>query len=328
MALKVATVNPVRTNLAVGRDVLAQEAAALSKLQDSLGESFEQAILLLEQTKGRIVVSGMGKSGHIGRKIAATLSSTGQPALFVHPAEASHGDLGMITAEDAVLLLSKSGETPEMTTLLHYTRRFAIPLVAVTAQQHSTLAKRADVCLLLPQTSEACPMGLAPTTSTTMMLALGDAIAIALLVNRGFSNQDFHRFHPGGILGNQLKRVIDIMHTGESLPTGKPETFMSEILLTMTAKGFGCVGITDEDNRLIGVITDGDLRRHMVTNLLSLQASHVMTANPKTVAPSMLMGEALAFMNEKRITSLFVVDERESVLGIIHIHDFLRTGVV
>jgi len=328
MALKVATINSVKTNLTVGRDVLEQEAVALSKLQDSLGDSFEQAILLFEQIKGRIVVSGMGKSGHIGHKIAATLSSTGQPALFVHAAEASHGDLGMVTADDAVLLLSKSGETPEMTTLLHYTRRFSIPLVAITAQQQSTLAKRADVCLLLPQTSEACPMGLAPTTSTTMMLALGDAIAIALLVNRGFSNQDFHRFHPGGILGNQLKCVVDIMHTGESLPLGTPQTFMSDILLTMTAKGFGCVGITDEDNRLVGVITDGDLRRHMVPNLLNLQANQVMTENPKTVAPSMLMGEALAFMNEKRITSLFVVDERKAVLGIIHIHDFLRTGVV
>jgi arabinose-5-phosphate isomerase len=328
MALKVATINPLKTHLAVGRDVLAQEAAALSQLQESLGESFEQVILLLGQTKGRIVVSGMGKSGHIARKIAATLSSTGQPALFVHPAEASHGDLGMVTADDAVLLLSKSGETSEMTTLLHYTRRFSMPLVAITAQEQSTLAQAADVCLLLPQTSEACPMGLAPTTSTTMMLALGDAIAIALLVNRGFSNQDFHRFHPGGNLGNQLKRVTHIMHTGESLPIGKAQDPMSDVLLTMTAKGFGCVGITDESNRLVGVITDGDLRRHMVPGLLNLQASHVMTANPKTVDPSMLMGEALAFMNEKRVTSLFVVDAKQIVLGVIHIHDFLRAGVV
>jgi len=328
MTLKVATVNTLNTHLAVGRDVLEQEAAALSQLQKSLGESFEQAILLLGKTKGRIVVSGMGKSGHIARKIAATLSSTGQPALFVHPAEAGHGDLGMVTADDAVLLLSKSGETPEMTTLLHYTRRFSIPLVAITAQQQSTLAQMADVCLLLPQASEACPMGLAPTTSTTMMLALGDAIAIALLVNRGFSNQDFHRFHPGGNLGNQLKRVTQIMHTGERLPVGKAQDLMSDIILTMTVKGFGCVGIIDETNRLIGIITDGDLRRHMVPDLLNLQASQVMTANPKTVDPSILMGEALAFMNEKRVTSLFVVDASETVLGIIHIHDFLRTGVV
>ncbi|MEI8295059.1 MAG: KpsF/GutQ family sugar-phosphate isomerase [Alphaproteobacteria bacterium] len=328
MALKVATINSLQTHLEVGRDVLAQEAAALSSLQESLGESFVQAISLLAQTRARIVVSGMGKSGHIARKIAATLSSTGQPSLFVHPAEASHGDLGMITADDAVLLLSKSGETSEMTTLLHYTRRFSMPLVAITANPQSTLAQSSDACLLLPKTAEACPMGLAPTTSTVMMLALGDAIAIALLVNRGFSNQDFHRFHPGGNLGTQLKRVTHIMHTGESLPLGKLQDPMSDILLTMTAKGFGCVGITDDDNRLIGVITDGDLRRHMVPNLLALKASEVMTAKPKTVDSAMLMGEALAFMNEKMVTSLFVVDSTSHVLGVIHIHDFIRTGVV
>lgn len=328
MVLKVVTVNPAQTHLAVGRDVLAQEVAALSSLHESLGEPFEQAVALLAATRARIVVSGMGKSGHIARKIAATLSSTGQPALFVHPAEASHGDLGMITADDAVLLLSKSGETTEMTTLLHYARRFAMPLVAITTKPQSTLAQNADICLLLPPTSEACPMGLAPTTSTTMMLALGDAIAIALLVNRGFSNQDFYRFHPGGNLGTQLKRVTHIMHTGDSLPLGKPQDPMSDILLTMTAKGFGCVGIVDADNRLIGVITDGDLRRHMVPHLLTLDASHVMTVAPKTVDPSILMGEALAFMNEKKVTSLFVVDGEARVLGVIHIHDFLRTGVV
>lgn len=315
-------------HLDVARDVLAQESEALFLLKDSLNEEFNKAIELLASTKGRVVISGMGKSGHIGRKIASTLSSTGQPAFFVHPAEAGHGDLGMIAAGDTLLFLSNSGETAEMTTLIHYAQRFSIPSVAITARAQSTLAQMATICLLLPPTIEACPMGLAPTTSTTMMMALGDALAIALLTHRGFSNQDFQQFHPAGNLGNQLKRVSQVMHVGDRLPLVHPDEKMSEALLIMTAKGFGCVGVVHKDKGLVGVITDGDLRRHMSPGLLDLRADEVMTPNPKTIGPSALMGEALASLNEKRITSFFVVDENRCVLGLIHIHDFLRAGII
>lgn len=326
--MAIPTPKPTYKHLDVAREVLAQESAGLSHLRESLDETFNQAVDLLARTKGRVVISGMGKSGHVGRKIASTLSSTGQPALFVHPAEASHGDLGMITRHDTLLFLSNSGETAEMTTLINYAQRFSIPSVAITARAKSTLAQMATVCLLLPSTAEACPMGLAPTTSTTMMVALGDALAIALLTDRGFSDQDFHQFHPGGNLGSQLKRVSQVMHGGDKLPLVHPEGIMSEVLLVMTAKGFGCVGVVDEQNRLMGVVTDGDLRRHMSPELLCLKAVQVMTPNPKTINPSVLMGEALALLNEKRITSLFVVDESRCVLGLIHIHDFLRAGIM
>lgn len=328
MALTATKIQSISDHLSVGRHVLAQESMALGRLQEVLDEAFNQAIVLLAKISGRVVVSGMGKSGHIARKIAATLSSTGQPAFFVHPAEASHGDLGMITSQDAVLLLSNSGETTEMSTLIHYTRRFHIPLVAITAKPKSTLAQMADVCLLLPAVGEACPMGLAPTTSTTMMLALGDAIAIALLTERGFSNQDFQRFHPGGNLGTQLKSVSQQMHTGDSVPLILSTAMMSEALLVMTAKGFGCVGVVDHNQHLLGIITDGDLRRHMAPDLLNFGVTTVMTHQPMSIDPQMLMSEALALINEKGITSLFVVDESKRVLGFIHVHDFLRTGVV
>lgn len=328
MALIAAKIQSIGDHLSVGRDVLAQEVTALARLQEVLDDNFNHAVTLLAKVQGRVVVSGMGKSGHIARKIAATLSSTGQPAFFVHPAEASHGDLGMVTSQDAVLLLSNSGETTEMSTLIQYTRRFHIPLVAITARPKSTLAQMADVCLLLPSVAEACPMGLAPTTSTTMMLALGDAIAIALLTERGFSNQDFQLFHPGGNLGTQLKSVAQLMHTGDSIPLILSTALMSEALLVMTAKGFGCVGVVDHEQHLLGIVTDGDLRRHMVPNLLNLEVTAVMTHQPKCIEPQMLMSEALALINEKGITSLFVVDEFRCVLGFIHVHDFLRTGVI
>ncbi len=313
-------------DLAVARRVLATEARAIDALAASLGGRFGEAIDMLATVRGRVVVTGMGKSGHVARKIAATLASTGTPALFVHPGEASHGDLGMITAEDAVLALSNSGETPELGNLIAYTRRFRIPLVAMTGRLGSTLVDTADVALVLPDSPEACPMGLAPTTSTTVMLALGDAIAVALLERKGFSAENFHVFHPGGRLGQRLVRVRDIMHDGVAVPLAAFDTAMSEALLIMTAKSFGCVGITDGDGALAGIVTDGDLRRHMSDDLLALSARTVMTPSPKVIAPDALAAEALAVMNKASITSLFVVADRRPV-GIVHIHDCLRAGV-
>ena len=316
----------VGEDLAVARRVLATEARAIDALAASLGAQFGAAIDALAAVGGRVVVTGMGKSGHVARKIAATLASTGTPALFVHPGEASHGDLGMITAEDAVLALSNSGETPELGNLVAYTRRFAIPLVAMAGRAGSTLVETADVALVLPDSPEACPMGLAPTTSTTVMLALGDAIAVALLERKGFSAENFHVFHPGGRLGQRLVRVRDIMHAGAGVPLATLGTAMSEALLVMTAKSFGCVGITDRDGVLAGIVTDGDLRRHMSDDLLTLSAETVMTPAPKVISPDALAAEALAVMNAASITSLFVVADRRPV-GIVHIHDCLRAGV-
>jgi|BEDMetMinimDraft_2_1075160.scaffolds.fasta_scaffold01167_5 arabinose-5-phosphate isomerase len=318
-------------DIAAARAVLAAEAAGLEALAASLDGAFSAAVARLAAIEGRVVVSGMGKSGHIARKIAATLASTGTPALFVHPAEASHGDLGMIVPGDAVLLLSNSGETPELADLIAHCRRFALPLVAITAEAGSTLAKQADIVLLLPKVREACPMGLAPTTSTTMQLALGDALAVALLRRRGFTAADFRQFHPGGRLGVRLKRVADLMHTGEAVPLVSPATRMDEALLVMTEKRFGCVGVIDAAGKLIGIITDGDLRRAMGADLLSRRAGEVMTPAPRTIAPTALAAEALHQMSGRTpaITTLFVVDPggNGEPLGIIHIHDLLRAGV-
>jgi len=309
-----------------GRRVLALEAQGIEALSRALDERFVAALDRLMAVKGRVVVTGMGKSGHIARKIAATLSSTGTPAFFVHPAEASHGDLGMVTAEDAVLALSNSGETAELTDLVAYTRRFAIPLLAITAGATSSLAEAADVALVLPRLSEACPMGLAPTTSTTLMLALGDALAVALLERKGFTAADFQLLHPGGSLGQRLLTVDDIMHAGEEIPLIGPEAPMSEVLLVMTNKRFGAVGVVDAQGKLAGIITDGDLRRHMADDLLGRPARAIMTRNPKTVRPRTLAAEALRLMNAARITGLFVVEDGRPV-GILHVHDCLRTGV-
>ena len=316
-------------DLDAGRQVLATESAALAVLADSLDERFTEAVRLLAATTGRVVVSGMGKSGHVGRKIAATLASTGTPALFVHPAEASHGDLGMVVAGDSVLALSNSGETTELSDIVTHTRRYGLPLVGVTSRAESTLARMADVALILPDCPEACPMGLAPTTSTTMMLALGDALAVALLSRRGFTAADFRAFHPGGRLGAQLSRVADLMHGEEALPLAAPDTPMSEAILRITAKSFGCLGIV-EAGRLVGVITDGDLRRALDQGgapLLSRRAGEVMTRSPRRVRPDMLAAEALRLMNTGKITSLFVVDAAERPVGILHVHDLLRAGV-
>jgi arabinose-5-phosphate isomerase len=271
----------------------------------------------------------MGKSGHVARKIAATFASTGQPAQFVHPAEANHGDMGMITEDDLVIALSNSGETQELAGLLDYAKRFHIPLVSLTRKKESTLSRLADLSLVIPDYPEACPMGLAPTTSTTMMMALGDALAIALLKAKGFSEQDFKVYHPGGNLGSKLERVHAKMHRGDLLPLVSIDTPMTDVILKISEKGFGCVGVCEStvQDSLVGVITDGDLRRHMGDHLLTLTASDVMTPNPTVIAPDMLMSEALALMKYKRITSLFIVEDNRPI-GIIHIHDFLRNGVI
>ena len=321
-------------DLDAGRRVLRLEATALGLLADSLDAAgFARAVALLGGATGRIAVSGMGKSGHVARKIAATLASTGSPSLFVHPAEASHGDLGMIVAGDAVLALSNSGETPELADLVGHARRFRLPLVAITGRAESTLARAADVALVLPPAPEACPMGLAPTTSTTMQLALGDALAVALLTRRGFTAADFRTFHPGGKLGAKLSRVRDLMHAGAEMPLAAPGMRMDAALVAMSEKRFGCLGIV-EDGRLVGVITDGDLRRALQpgaaapqASLLAREAREVMTRTPRTVGPETLAAEALALMNERAITALFVVEEGGRPAGILHVHDLLRAGV-
>jgi len=312
-------------DLASAKRVLDIEAAAITALADSLGDAFCRALDILAAVTGRVVVTGMGKSGHIGTKIAATLSSTGTPSFFVHPAEASHGDLGMITKDDALFALSNSGETTELADMVAYAKRFEIPLIGVTGGGGSALDEAADVSLVLPKSEEACPMGLAPTTSTTVMLALGDAISVALLERKGFSPDEFHVLHPGGKLGRRLIKVSDIMHGGDDLPLIDPDTTMADALIEMTTKSFGCVGITDTDGRLKGVITDGDLRRHMSPGLLSQTAGAVMTEGVQSIAPEMLASEALAIMNSRTITNIFVTDDGRAI-GILHIHDCLRAG--
>jgi arabinose-5-phosphate isomerase len=299
--------------------------ALVAAMQDGMGVAFTAAVEAIRAARGRVVVTGMGKSGHIGRKIAATLASTGTPALFVHPAEASHGDLGMITADDVIMALSWSGETVELKNLIDYSKRHRIGLIAVTADVRSTLAKAADVVLALPQAREACPHNLAPTTSSLMQLALGDSLAIALLESRGFTALDFGALHPGGRLGAALKTVRDIMHSGDKIPLASFGDRMSDALVEMTAKGFGCVGIT-QGQKLIGIITDGDLRRKMRPDLLDLQVETVMTKMPKTIRPDQLTSEALEILNSSKITALFVV-EAGVPIGIVHMHDLLRAGV-
>jgi arabinose-5-phosphate isomerase len=318
---------PLARDLDVGRRVLWAEIAGVERLARALDGAFGRALDLCAAARGRLIVTGIGKSGHVARKIAATLASTGKPAQFVHAAEASHGDLGMIGAEDAILALSNSGESGELSDIIGYSRRFEIPLIAMTAGRNSTLAQAADVVLLLPGAAEACPMGLAPTTSTTMMMALGDALAIALLERKGFSPADFQLLHPGGRLGRGLLRVADIMHSGNAIPLVSPRTPMSEAILVMTAKSFGCVGVCDGEGRLIGVITDGDLRRHMDDRLLARSVAEIMHAEPKTTTPAHLAAEALGLMNRFAITALFVVDDEARPTGFLHMHDCLRAGV-
>lgn len=312
--------------MASARQVLLAEAQALDILTRHIPPDLEYAVEAILTAKGRVIVSGIGKSGHIGRKISATLASTGTPSHFVHAAEASHGDMGTITQDDVCLLLSNSGETAELRDILAYTRRFSIPMIAISSRPHSTIMRSADYRLALPAMPEACPNGMAPTTSTTMMIALGDALAIALMEARGFAPEDFRDFHPGGQLGAQMARVDELMHRRNELPLVRPETPMSEVLLTMSSKGFGIAIVVDGNGRLAGVITDGDLRRNM-TSLMDRSAREVATTAPTVIQPDLLAVKALALMNQRKISALPVVDIAGCPVGILHIHDLLRAGV-
>ncbi len=305
-----------------------KEIEALRMMENSFDTSLTQALDLLQNTKGRVIVTGMGKSGHIGRKMAATFASTGTPSFFVHPGEASHGDLGMFTTDDTVLAISNGGESKELSDILVYCKRFGIPLIAMTKNPESSLGKAGDILLKLPDDGEACPLGLAPTSSTTATLVLGDVLAVALMERKGFSKTDYKQRHPGGKLGAILQRVSDLMHKGDAMPLVDEDTPMQEALLEMTSKMLGCVGIVDKQGILKGMITDGDLRRCLSPDVLDRKVSELMTRNPKTISPDLLAVEALNIMNNtgKGITQLFVVEDGKPV-GIIHIHDCLRIGV-
>ncbi len=312
-----------------GQRVLAQEIQGLQALMGALDHVFADVVARMAavgEAQGRVIVTGMGKSGHVARKIAATLASTGTPAHFVHPGEASHGDLGMITRQDCVLALSNSGETQELGDIVQHCKRFGIPLIAMVRRGGSMLADAADAALVLPDVAEASPVA-APTTSTTMMMALGDALAVALLEARGFTREHFATLHPGGSLGKALLRVSDLMHAGSAIPLVSEQARMPDVLLEITGKHFGCAGVLDAKGALIGIITDGDLRRHMEHDLLTQSAHSVMTARPLTIRPQALAAEGLGVMNSKNITSLFVVDDSEKPVGILHIHDCLRAGI-
>ncbi len=309
----------------IARNVLEIESAALAQLGAELPDDFDAVVEELLAIKGRVIVSGMGKSGHVAGKIAATLASTGTPAQVVHPGEASHGDLGMITADDAVILISNSGETRELADMIGHCARFAIPMIAITRKAGSTLARSADHVLLLPDAPEACAIGMAPTTSTTMAMALGDALAVALMQNRGFDKERFLTFHPGGTLGAQLLRVSAVMHRGNELPIVKADAAMSDTLLVMSQKGFGVAALVNGD-RLAGIITDGDLRRNM-EGLMDRTAGQVATRTPLVTRPDTLLTEALGIMNATKRTVLLVVEEDHKLVGLLHIHDALRAGV-
>ena len=312
--------------LDTARRVIRIEADALALLANEVGTPFGQAVQMILDAPGRIIVCGMGKSGHVARKIAATFASTGTPAHFVHPAEASHGDLGMMAKGDVALVLSNSGETPELADVIAHTRRFGIPMIGVASKATSTLLKQSDVAIVLPAAEEACGTGVVPTTSTTMTLALGDAMAVALMEHRDFTPANFRDFHPGGKLGARLSKVGDLMHAGDALPLVAPNTSMGNVLLEISQKGFGVVGVVDTTRQLQGIITDGDLRRHM-DGLLDLSAGDVQTNGPTTVQAGALAEEALGIMNARKITCLFVTDQSGSVEGLLHIHDCLRAGL-
>lgn len=326
MTHTIAETPPANLYIETALSVLENQANALVSMKSCLDDVFVNIIQKILNTQGRVIITGMGKSGHIAKKIAATLASTGQPALFVHPAEASHGDMGMITEHDIILALSNSGETRELADIIEYAKRYSIPLIGMTRSASSSLSKLSDYSLVIPNAPEACAIGLAPTTSTTMMLVMGDAIAVTLLKARGFNSTDFRVFHPGGNLGGKLRKVGEQMHTGDLVPVSTSEVPVSSIILTMSSKGFGCVGIVNDQGLLIGIITDGDLRRHMQSNLLEQTAAAIMTKNPFTLDESMLMNEALALLNDRKITASFVVKDQKPV-GIIHLHDFLRAGI-
>lgn len=314
-----------------GRKVLRNEAMALEEFAKLLNGDFVEAVDLIENIEGRVIVTGMGKSGHIARKVAATLASTGTPAFFVHPGEASHGDMGMIVRGDVIIALSNSGEVKELRDLIAYSRRFAIPLIGITKNKDSMLGSESDITLQLPPYPEACPNGLAPTTSTTLCVALGDALAVALLERKGFTADDFRVYHPGGKLGQQLMKVDEIMHKGEAVPLIRDTALMSEALGVMTEKGFGCVGIVSETGALQGIITDGDIRRHVGSDLINSPVTDIMSRDPRTIKPSALVGTAMGIMNDvagqsRKVTVLFVVDDAGLPKGILHLHDCLRAG--
>lgn len=317
-----ATIESALRTLRIEANGLAQLQAAL---ENGLGAPFREAVHRIRATEGRVIVTGMGKSGHVGRKIAATLASTGTPAYFVHPAEASHGDLGMIRSDDVILALSWSGETAELSDIVEYSRRYRVALVAITSRPESALATRADVALVLPRSEEACPNGLAPTTSTTMQLVLGDALAVTLLEARGFTPEDFRMFHPGGKLGAKLRRVEDIMHQGDRLPIVGDTARIEEVVAEMGRKGFGCALVLDAEGLLAGIVTDGDLRRNYRADLMQQPVSALMTRNPKTVRPDLLLGEAVEFQERHKITVLVVAEGRRC-LGLVHYLDLLRAG--
>ena len=314
-------------DIKIAKRTIEQEIEALQALEKSLNGSLTQALDIMQKTKGRVIVTGMGKSGHIGRKISATLASTGTPSFFLHPSEGSHGDLGMVTPSDVVIAISNSGESKELSDILVYCRHFSVPVIAITKNPESSLGKNSDLILKLPDNREACPLGLAPTSSTTATLVLGDILASDLMVRKGFTEEDFKLRHPGGKLGSILRHVADIMHTGDEMPLIKDDAIMQDALLTMSSKMLGCVGIINDKNELIGMITDGDLRRWMSPDLITEKVVKVMTKNPRTIGPDVLIAEAVNVMNNtgRGITNLFVVENKKPI-GIIHIHDCLRAG--
>jgi len=329
-SLEVESLGTSLSDLSAARRVVDYAAEAISALGDMLDGSFGRAVDVLMQTSGRVIVSGMGKSGHVARKIAATFASTGTPAQFVHPAEASHGDLGAVTRADALLVLSNSGETPELKDIVVFAKRFSVPLIGIAGRADSTLLRTADVALLLPRAKEACPMGLAPTTSTTLMLVLGDALAVALMERRGFTPDQYRELHPGGSLGKSLLRVRDIMHGEDELPLVGPATDLRTVLHVMTERRFGCAGVVDRNGRLVGIFTDGDLRRSVERMTPDSPIAQLMTRMPKTAAPADLAAHALALMNRHNIGVLFVADpadESGRPIGILHLHDCLRAGL-
>ena len=325
-SLNVTDETQINVDITEGQKTLSIEIEGLQKLSDSLDVSFSQAVELLKNCTGRVIITGMGKSGHVGRKISATFASTGAPSFFVHPGEASHGDLGMVTDDDIVIGLSNSGETKELSDILAYCKRFSIPMIGITSKSESALGQACDICLTLPNTPEACPNGQAPTTSTTMTLALGDALAVALMKRKGWKNTDFKIYHPGGKLGQMLLKVSDLMHGGDALPLVADTATMKDALLVMSSKNFGRTGVINAAGDLVGFVSDGDLRRHMGDDLLDKPVTEVMNATPRVVEPDLLAAEALAIMNEISITDLMVVKDKKPV-GILRLHDIMRAGI-
>ena len=320
--------NNLNTDIVSAKRTIDKEVEALRMMEDELNDNLTKALDIMQKTKGRVIITGMGKSGHVGSKIAATLASTGTPSFFVHPGEASHGDLGMLTQEDCVVAISNSGETKELSDIIIYCKRYGIPLIAITKNPESALGRAGDILLKLPDDGEACPLGLAPTSSTTATMVLGDILAVALLERKGFTKMDFKQRHPGGKLGSFLTKVSDLMHKGDEMPLVNEQTSLQEALLVMTSKMLGCVGIIRADGTLEGIITDGDLRRCLSPDVMNKKVTEIMTRNPKTIAPDVLAVEALKTMNTtgKGITQLFVVED-DKPIGIIHMHDCLRAGV-